>query len=543
MRFQLIIILISLLFFSSCSFNKSNANASDKAIFKYNEPGGILWLDPAKMSKYEDFLISQQLFNGLVTLDSNLNLIPSIAHSWDISNDGKTYTFYLRKDVFFHSSNLLDDYSSNVKAEDVAYSFLRISNPATASPGRYIFDFLVPSYKGVHVLNDYTLEINLIKPQPSFIYQLCLPYGYIVPSEVVEHYGADFSQHVIGTGPFLLNKWKKDVKLILSKNENYFERDKQGLKIPYIDGVSVTFVKDRNQEYINFKSGKLDMISGLDEDGKDNLLSVDGELNEKHHELYYLKKTAWLNTDYIGILVDDSINKVLNNPLKSKQLRNAIGYSIDRYKLVKFLRNGVGVPARNGFIPKGMPGFNEYKIKGYDFDLNRALKLSKDLPKDEIKITLSASEQYKTLCEFLQNQIQQIGIKVDVDIHTNSALRQRVANFDAVFYRKSWVADFPEPMNYFQLFYGEYFFPENGTNYYHFKNNQYDSLYLKASMEQNQKIRYTYYKHMQQIIHDFAPVIPLFYAETLRFYHNYISGVSSNSMNMLNLKEVKFKKS
>ena len=133
MRYQLKIFLISILFFNSCSFNKSNSNVSNKAVFKYNEPGGILWLDPAKMSKYEDFLISQQLFNGLVTLDSNLNLVPSIAHSWDISNDGKTYTFYLRKDVFFHSSNLLDDYSSNVKAEDVAYSFLRISNPATAS--------------------------------------------------------------------------------------------------------------------------------------------------------------------------------------------------------------------------------------------------------------------------------------------------------------------------------------------------------------------------------------------------------------------------
>ena len=539
MSFLTKIFLISTLFIVACSVNNSNSSNADKAIFKYNEPGGILWLDPAKMSKYEDFLVSQQLFNGLVCLDEDLNLIPSIAHSWDISKDGKTYTFYLRKDVFFHSSELLDEFTSNVKAEDVAYSFLRIMNPATASPGKYIFDFLIPSYKGIVVVDDYTLEINLIKPQPSFIYQLCLPYGYVVPSEVVQYYGSDFSQHVIGTGPFFLNKWKKDVKLILGKNNNYFERDENGIKLPYLDAVSVTFVQDKNQEYINFVAGKLDMISGLDEDGKDNLLTSNGELNEQHRKLYYLDKTPWLNTDYIGILVDDSINKILKNPLMSKELRNAIGYSIDRVKLVKFLRNGVGVPANNGFIPIGMPGFDSYKIIGYSYDLNRAQNILRDFPKENISITLSASEQYKTLCEYLQNQIQQLGINVEIDIYTNSALRQRVANYEAVFYRKSWVADFPEPMNYFQLFYGEYFFPDFGTNYYHFKNDQYDSLYLRASAEQNEKVRFSYYKQMQEIIHDYAPVIPLFYAETLRFYHNYIVGISSNSMNMLNLKKVK----
>ena len=539
MSFITRIFLISTLFSAACSVNNSRSSITDKAVFKYNEPGGILWLDPAKMSKYEDFLISQQLFNGLVSLDDDLNLIPSIAHSWEISNDGKTYTFNLRQDVFFHASDLLNEFTANVKAEDVAYSFSRIINPATASPGRYIFDFLIPSHKAIVVVDDYTLEINLIKPQPSFIYQLCLPYGYVIPSEVVEYYGTDFSQHVIGTGPFFLNKWKKDVKLILGKNSNYFEKDESGNKLPYLDGVSVTFIQDKNQEYINFKAGKLDMISGLDEDGKDNLLTSTGELNEQHKKLFYLDKTPWLNTDYIGVLVDDSINKKLNNPLMSKELRNAIGYSIDREKLVKFLRNGVGVPASSGFIPKGMPGFEQYKIKGYTYDLNRAQNIIRDYPKETISITLSASEQYKTLCEYLQNQIQQLGINVAVDIHTNSALRQRVANFDAVFYRKSWVADFPEPMNYFQLFYGEYFFPENGTNYYHFKNAKYDSLYLRASEEQNKKERYSCYKQMQEIIHDYAPVIPLFYAETLRFYHNYVLGISSNSMNMLNLKKVK----
>ena len=525
--------------FSSCGSEKTTLSSEQKAIFKYNEPGGILWLDPAKMTKYEDFLAAQHLFNGLVSLDDDLNLVPSIAQSWNLSEDGKTYTFFLRKDVFFHDSKLLNQNTSNVKAEDVVYSFNRIIDPSTASPGKYIFNELVLFPNGIVALDDYTLQINLKKPQPSFIYQLCLPYASIVPSEVVDYYGLNFSQHVIGTGPFVLNKWKKDVKLILNRNINYFEKDSSANSLPYLDAVSVTFIKDRNQEYINFKSGKLDMISGLDQDGKDVLLSPTGELKSEHKTDFYLEKKPWLNTDYIGILVDDSINSLTDNPLRFKLLRNAIGYSIDRKKLVKYLRNGIGVAANDGFIPKGMPGFDDFKIQGYQFNLPKAQQLLKKAGVKNVSITLSATEQYKTLCEFIQNEIQQLGITVQVAIFPSSALRQRVGNFEASFYRKSWVADFPEPINYFQLFYGNNFFPDNGYNYYHFKNDDYDSLYVLALAEQNKVQRYVFYRKMQQIIHDYAPVIPLFYAETLRFYHKYVQGISSNSMNMLNLKKVK----
>ena len=111
--------------------------------------------------------------------------------------------------------------------------------------------------------------------------------------------------------------------------------------------------------------------------------------------------------------------------------------------------------------------------------------------------------------------------------------------FESVFYRKSWVADFPEPINYLQLFYSDNFFPNNGYNYTHFKNETYDLLYEKAMKEQHEESRYQLYKQMQEIIHEEVPVIPLFYGETLRFYSKRVSGVKSNSMNMLYLKNVK----
>ena len=540
MRFSTLSVVccIAMLFYA-CSGDSAYSTKSMK-VFRYNEPAGIQWLDPAKMTKYEDFLVAQQLFNGLVALDDSLRLIPCIAASWMESNDGKSYTFFLREDVLFHSSDLLNNESIKVKAEDVAFSFNRIMDEKIASPGKYIFNNLLEYPNGIEIIDNYTLKINLKTPQPSFLYQLCLPYGSILPSEVVEHFNDDFSQNAIGTGPFQLNKWKKDVKLILSRNPSYFEVNSMGEKLPFIEGISVTFIADKNQEFINFSSGNLDMISGLDEDGKDILLTMNGELKDEFKSKFHLQKQPWLNTDYIGLLVDDSINSITNNPLRSKQLRKAIGYSIDRNTLVKFLRNGIGSPAIHGFIPKGMPGFEKYKINGFNYNLPKAKELISEINDlSSISINLAATEQYKTLCEYLQNQIQQLGVQVKISIYTSSGLRQRIANFDATFYRKSWVADFPEPINYFQLFYSGNLFPEKGYNYYRFQNEVYDSLYVLSLSTPDERKRFEYYKKMQEIIHECVPVIPLFYAETIRFFQNNVTGVCSNSMNTLSLKKVK----
>ena len=142
MRFSILSVVycIAMLFYA-CTGDSSFSTKSMK-VFRYNEPAGIQWLDPAKMTKYEDFLVAQQLFNGLVALDDSLQLIPCIAASWMESNDGKSYTFFLREDVLFHSSDLLNNESIKVKAEDVAFSFNRIMDEKTASPGKYIFNNL-----------------------------------------------------------------------------------------------------------------------------------------------------------------------------------------------------------------------------------------------------------------------------------------------------------------------------------------------------------------------------------------------------------------
>lgn len=535
----------------SCGNKEQKETNENKTVFRYNESAGITILDPAYVRRFEDFLAIEQLYNRLVTLDEKLRITPSIAESYEISEDGLEYTFHLRKDVFFHDHNLFDKGKGRVvTANDVIYSFLRIIDPLTASPGKYIFQNIDRSekskYRGMIAEDDYTLKIFLKKPQPSFIYQLSLPYCSIVAHEIVDHYGNDYSQHPIGTGPFQFKSWKPEIKLVMTKNTSYFEFDEEGNRLPYLDAVAVYFIKDKHQEYIKFKSGDLEMISGLNDEDKDELLNVDGELHDDLQDQFYLQKMPWLNTDYLGILVDENINNNSNNPLAEKLVRQAIGYAIDRDEFVKHLRNNVGIPATEGFIPFGMPGFEKYAIKGFNYDPSRAKLLLNEAGfpngKGAPEITLTATEEYRTMCEWLQNSIEEIGLDVKVDINSVSSMNQKIALFDANFYRKSWIADYPEAINYFQLFYSKNFYPENGSNYTHFKNEEYDKIYEQAIVEKDDDKRYEMYHAMNEIIHDHAPVIPLFYAETLRFLKNTVSGLEGNSLNMLSLKKVQVEK-
>ena len=541
----ILIILIGLAFLSSCQLKDDRRSEQDKTVFRYNESAGITTLDPAYVRRFEDFLAIEQLYNGLVTLDDNSEIVPAIAKEWEVSEDGLTYTFKLRKDIFFNESELFGvNKTRRVTASDVLYSFLRILDPTTASPGRYIFQNLKHSqhkFDGVIAEDENTLILHLSTPQPSLIYQLSLPYCSVVPHEVVEHYGDDFSTHPIGTGPFFLKRWKKDVKMILAKNHNYFEKDESGISLPYLDAVSIYFIQDKHQEFIKFRAGNLEMISGMNEEDKDQLLNPDGELNENLSHKFTLQKTDWLNTEYLGVLMENQAA----SPLKSSLIRQAIGYAIDRKDMVRYLRNNIGTPATQGFIPKGMPNFNQYTIDGFSYDIEKAKRLIKQAGYSDLNkvptITLSATPEYKTLCEYLQQKLERVGFTIKVDVNSVSSMNQRIAQFDATFYRKSWIADFPDAINYFQLFYSKNFYPENGSNYTHFSSREYDSLYELAIVEKSERARNNLYKKLNQILHDEAPVIPLFYAETLRFLKTNVTGLKGNSLNMLSLKTVKLK--
>ncbi len=517
-----------------------NRNAG-KQIFRYNESAGIASLDPAFAKDQAMIWASQQLFNGLIQLDTVLAVQPAIAKRWVISPDGLTYTFILRKDVFFHRNACFADGTRRVVASDFVYSFARIVDERVASPGRWIFDN-VQSTDGKYAFsapNDTTFVIRLKQPFAPFLGMLGMPYCSVVPHEAVEHYGADFRQNPVGTGPFRFQKWKENVKLVLQRNPRYFERDAQGRRLPYLDAVAVTFIIDRQTVFLEFVKGNLDFMNSLDASYKDELLTQTGQLREKYADRIHMASQPYLNTEYLGFLMDKN-----SSVLADRRVRQAINYAFDRRKMMKYLRNNVGMPGCYGFIPAGLPGFDT-SVDGYEYNLPKAKQLlaeagypnGKGLP----ALTLSTTATYLDLCKYVQQQLGLAGIAINIDVNPPGALREQMAQSKVQWFRGSWIADYPDAENYLSLFYSKNFAPQ-GPNYTHFANAEFDRLYQQSKAETNDSARVELYKRMNKLVTDEAPVVVLYYDQILHFTHKNVKGLRSNAMNALDLRRVTINK-
>ena len=206
--------------------------------------------------------------------------------------------------------------------------------------------------------------------------------------------------------------------------------------------------------------------------------------------------------------------------------------------MLKYLRNNIGTPAINGFVPLGIPSFNS-SIKGYKYNPNKAKKLiSKSNFDTNKKIILSTTSSYLDLCEYIQNSLQEIGLNVQLEVNPPSTHRQLVATSRLSFFRGSWIADYPDAENYLSLFYSKNFSP-NGPNYTHFSNEYFDMLYEKSLSETSLTARHSLYNEMDQILIDNAAIVPLYYDRVLRFSQINVKDFEGNPMNLLNLKRVK----
>jgi peptide/nickel transport system substrate-binding protein len=280
--------------------------------------------------------------------------------------------------------------------------------------------------------------------------------------------------------------------------------------------------------------GDIDYLSGLKGSYKDELLDSHGKLKSKYHKRIKLFKSPFLNTEYLGFFqeVDEE------HPLNDVRIRKAINYGFDRNKMLKYLRNGIGMPAESGFIPNGLPSFNP-EFKGYTYQPDSVKRLLNEAGFPNGKglevITLSTTAQYLDLCEYLQHQLSNFGIQIEVEVNQAATNNEMIAFGKLAFFRKSWVADYPDAENYLSLFYSKNFSPE-GPNYTHFKDQKFDSLYEAAMLVPTVVERRELYREMDRLMIEQAPVVPLFYDEVVRFIPNYISGLGINPMNILVMK-------
>ncbi|AJR03479.1 ABC transporter substrate-binding protein [Siansivirga zeaxanthinifaciens] len=526
---SLIVLSLSFLFFS-CQNNSKKI--LDTEVFRYNEHKNIGSLDPAFSKDIADIWATNQLFNGLVQMDANLNVIPCIAKNYSISTDALTYTFNLRQDVYFHKHFLFGKDSTRVvNAEDFTYSLNRLLDKKIASPGSWVLS-KVDSFKAV---NDSVFEIKLKQAFPAFLGLLTMKYCSVVPKEIVNHYGSNFRSNPIGTGPFKFKRWEENIKLVFRKNNHYFEKDQNEQPLPYLEAVAITFLPDKQSEFLQFTQGNIDFVSGLDASYKDDILTADGKLRNQYTETVNMIRGPYLNTEYLAFYLDSEVPEIQSN-----LIRQAVNYGFDRKKMMIYLRNGIGIPAYGGFIPKGLPGYNEAIGFNYQPDRAKALiqqfKSETGIENPEISITTTSN--YLSFCEYIQRELQKTGLIVNVDVVPPATLKDAKANGKLNLFRASWVADYPDAENYLSLYYSENFAP-NGPNYTHFKSDLFDSWYQEAFAETNANKRALLYTKMDSLIMKNAPVVPLFYDEVVRFTKKNVENLGINPINLLELKWVK----
>ena len=528
--YVLVLIILSLLL-HSCT---SDPQTFDRHVFHYNQAAGISSLDPAFSRDQSGIWACNALYNSLLQLDDSLHIKPCIARSWDISDDGLSYTFHLRSDVWFHSDGCFRDSTRRLTASDVVYSFNRIRDPKTASPGAWVFNGRVDSSEPFRALDDSTFVLKLSKPFLPMLGILTMQYCSIIPHEAIEMYGPDFRSHPVGTGPFKLKLWREGAAMILERNDKYFERE-GGEHLPYIKGVRVSFMNSKKTEFTAFKQGKLDFISGLDASYQDEVIDEDGNLKKELQSSINLTKSPYLNTEYLGFLMKGDSSNILND----KRIRQAINYGFDRKELIHYLRNGIGRAAENGFTPPGLPSYDG-SIEGYHYDPDRARALLKEAGHENgaglPEISLYTNETYKDMGLMLSKQLDKIGIKLKVEVTEPAILREWMSQSKVAFFRGSWIADYPDAESYFTVFYSKNTAPPNYTRY---NNPEYDRIYERALTEKNDSLRYALYHDLERMIIADAPIVPLYYDEVLRFTQKRVHDLHSNGLNLLDLKRVR----
>ena len=315
--------------------NASWAQSSSKKIFRYNQTGGLTSLDPAFANKRANIWAVTQLYNGLFRFGRSNRVKPALVHQWEVTEDGKTYTFRIKKGIKFHDSDAFPNGKGReLTAADFVYSYRRILAKHTQSPGAWIFKDKVLRNPDQSISDTcfqaqdrYTFKIYLNQRFQPLTQILAMPYALVVPHEAIKKYGKAFGQHPVGTGAFMFASWTPQKRLIFKKNPQYWKFNYEGKKLPLIDEVRISFVEDRRKAFKLFTTGKLDFITGIVENGADLLLNEDGTVKNKWLGKFTVEKVPYMNTEYIGFNFDHPTEKKL---WSNKKLRLAMSYAIDR---------------------------------------------------------------------------------------------------------------------------------------------------------------------------------------------------------------------
>ena len=575
MRLKITLFFLSILIFTSCSNSPKKEVRGNRVakgivhyggVFRLNETDDFRSLYPLNVTEDIAYRISAQVYEGLVKISpKTLAIVPSIAEKWEITNDSKTFIFHLRKGVKFQNDSCFDNgLGREVTAKDFKYCFEKLCTDDADNQGFAVFDGRVKGaseyytstekksplpqgVSGIKVIDNYTLQIDLEYPFSGFLNILAMPFTWVFPKEAVDKYGIEMRTHCVGTGPFFAKEIKYSESVILARNESYWAHDSLSNQLPYLDVIKFSFNQEKRAEYLEFRKGKLEYIFSPPAEMRADIVNEFEGKNKEHKAPFVLTVMPSMSVEYYGFQMQSDL-------FKNKYLRQAFNYAIDRGHIAKFILQNDAEPAVYGIVPPSFPEYNNKAIKGFTYNPVLARELlakagypnGKGFPADLSLQLNSGGDRNVQVAQVVQKMLaDNLNIYIKLNV---LPFAQQLENQDlgkALFFRGGWVADYPDPQSFLDIFYGK-LVPAIGEpspiNSCRYQSAKFDSIYSAALMELDIKKRFALYEQADQIAIDDAAFMPVYYDQSTNLTQNYVKNLVLNAMQYLDFSEVYFDK-
>ena len=560
---RILVFAITALSIVSCG-DSSEDLANKKAVggaryggeFRFMSPEKVSSLLPLQAIDLYSQRITSQLFDQLLRLDpSGQNVIPSLAESYTVSNDGKTYTFKIRKGVFFHDDDCFGGEGRELTAEDVKFTFdmacsgLKINEVSwlllERIQGAQAFNkatktaFKEGGVSGIKAVDNSTLTITLNQPFAGFDKILSYSGFGVFPKEAYDTYGADLVNHPVGSGPFMLEE-KTAEKVVLKRNPNYWRKDEFGNQLPFLGKIIMTYATNKKSELMAFRKEEIDLVLEIPAEEVENVLGSLAEAQAGKTVKHKVDSKQSLNMTFIGLSH--------NNPVfKDVRIRQAFNLAVDRKSIVDNELQGEGYPVTNGMIPNS-EFFDATKVKGFNVDIAKAKNLmaeagfadGKNFPATTLYVNGTKDSDRHRLALAIAKQLKtNLNVNITVKLVSIEERNKVVSNGTAAMWVSGWVADYPDAESFMSLFYGGNI-QDNSKfiNPFKYKSEAFDKLYEAANKEMDPAKREALFVKCDQMIVDDAVVMPMLSDDFVTMINSRIRNFETNSLEVLDFSTI-----
>jgi peptide/nickel transport system substrate-binding protein len=534
-------------------------------VLKVNQNEYIKSLYPLNIIDVYSYRVSTQVYEGLFKFNPQ-DLMPTeaLAESYTLDETKTIYTIKLRKGVRFHDADCFEGGKGReVTAEDIKFCFTQVCIQNKNNQGFTIFQGLLkgadeyyaasangnkPSkeIEGIKVVDSHTIQLELVKPYTLFTSNLARPFAFIYPKEALAKYGEDMRIKAVGTGPFYLAKVDEGSTILLKRNANYYRQDDKGNQLPLLEGIKISFIKEKKTELLEFEKGGLDMVVRLP--SEDIIEIFNRAKQDSTNKKFELERSPEMTTQYLNFMTQKGL-------FKNKDLRKAFSFAINRQEILDAVLNGEGEAAGDhGITP---PVFNKYdiaRIKGYEYNVDSALYYlkkagfegGKGLPTIQLHISPEGERHINVAQAVIRQLKENLNIEVSINQQPVAQLIDRGLTGDFEFMRMAYYADYPSPENFLWLFWGKNV-PESEKdksypNMPRFKNVRYDEYYEKGLQASTVDEAYEYFSKAEQVLMDEAAVLVLWYDEVYRIIKPNVKDCPNNPMQYWDFSKTYFSK-